>query len=40
MGCRKVNVIVRDGNDDGAAFWTALGYGIAAAREFGHELPE
>jgi hypothetical protein len=26
LGCRKVNVVVRDDNDEGAAFWEALGY--------------
>lgn len=40
LGCKKVNVIVRDGNDDGAAFWESLGYGLAPARQFGRELPD
>jgi hypothetical protein len=35
---RKVNVLVRDGNADGAAFWEALGYAAAPARQFGREL--
>jgi ribosomal protein S18 acetylase RimI-like enzyme len=39
LGCRKVNVIVRDDNDEGAAFWEALGYTPAPARQFGRELP-
>jgi GNAT superfamily N-acetyltransferase len=39
LGCRKVNVIVRDENDDGTAFWEALGYTMAPARQFGRELP-
>ncbi|TAK01486.1 MAG: GNAT family N-acetyltransferase [Chloroflexota bacterium] len=38
LGCKKVNVIVRDGNADGAAFWEALGYSQAPARQFGREL--
>jgi len=38
LGCQKVNVIVRDGNDEGAAFWQALGYDLAPAREFSREL--
>lgn len=38
LGCRKVNVIVRDGNDDGARFWESLGYAAAPARQFGREL--
>jgi len=40
LGCQKVNVIVRDGNDDAAAFWEALDYGLAPAREFSRELRE
>lgn len=40
LGCRKVNVIVRDDNDDGAVFWTAIGYRVHEARQFGRELPE
>jgi ribosomal protein S18 acetylase RimI-like enzyme len=38
LGCPKVNVIVRDGNGDGAAFWEALGYAATAARQMGREL--
>jgi ribosomal protein S18 acetylase RimI-like enzyme len=40
LGCRKVNVIVRDDNSEGSAFWEALGYAAAGARQFGRELPE
>ena len=40
LGCRRVNVIVLDGNDDGAAFWAATGYTSKAARQFVRELPE
>ena len=39
LGCRKVNVVVRDDNNEGAAFWEALGYAAAPARLFGRELP-
>jgi ribosomal protein S18 acetylase RimI-like enzyme len=38
VGCRKVNAIVMDYNDGGAAFWTTLGYGPIAARRYGREL--
>jgi ribosomal protein S18 acetylase RimI-like enzyme len=39
LGCRKVNVVVRDDNNEGAAFWEALGYVAAPVRQFGRELP-
>jgi GNAT superfamily N-acetyltransferase len=38
LGCRKVNVIVRDDNEAGAAFWEELGYTAAPARQMGREL--
>jgi ribosomal protein S18 acetylase RimI-like enzyme len=38
LGAPKVNVIIRDGNDDGTAFWEALGYAQVPARQFGREL--
>ncbi|NJD28376.1 MAG: GNAT family N-acetyltransferase [Chloroflexi bacterium] len=38
LGCLKVNVIVRDGNDDGDGFWRELGYEPGSARQFGKEL--
>jgi ribosomal protein S18 acetylase RimI-like enzyme len=38
LGCRKANVIVRDTSDGGGAFWEAVGYGAAAARQFGKQL--
>jgi len=38
LGCRKVNVIVRDDNPDGLAFWRAVGYEPAPARQLGREL--
>lgn len=37
LGCRRVSVVVRDGNRDGAAFWTALGYG-REARQYARNL--
>lgn len=40
LGCRKVNVIVRDENEGGAAFWASLGYSAAPARQMGRELVE
>ncbi len=39
-GCRKVNVIVRDGNTDGTRFWEAMGYVAADARQLGRRLDE
>lgn len=39
LGCPKVNVMVTEGNVDGAAFWEALGYARTSARQFGRELP-
>lgn len=38
LGCRKVNVLVRHDNDDGAAFWQSQGYGAGPARQLGKEL--
>jgi ribosomal protein S18 acetylase RimI-like enzyme len=38
LGCPKVNVIVRDDNEGGAAFWSTLGYTAAPARQMGREL--
>lgn len=38
LGCPKVNVMVRHGDDDGAAFWVARGYGPSVARQFGKAL--
>ena len=40
LGCRKINAMVVDDNDGGAAFWTSLGYTRAPARQFGRELTE
>jgi len=38
LGCPKVNVVVRDENADGAAFWEALGYRLKPARQYGRDL--
>lgn len=38
LGCPKVNVIVRDDNEEGRRFWEALGYQAAPARQLGKEL--
>ena len=38
LGCPKINAIVRDESDDGHAFWTARGYDLHSARQFGKEL--
>lgn len=38
LGCPKVNVMVRQENDDGAAFWGSLGYGPGTARQLSKEL--
>ena len=40
LGCPKVNVIVRQGNDGGAAFWSSLGYEVHGAQQLGHQLSE
>jgi ribosomal protein S18 acetylase RimI-like enzyme len=37
LGAVRVNVLVRDGNERGRAFWTAAGY-EAASRQFGKDL--
>jgi ribosomal protein S18 acetylase RimI-like enzyme len=37
LGVVRVNVLVRDGNERGRAFWTATGY-EAASRQFGKDL--
>ncbi len=38
LGAAKVNLIVRDGNDEAAGFWEALGYELSPARQYGREL--
>jgi ribosomal protein S18 acetylase RimI-like enzyme len=37
LGVARVNVLVREGNERGRAFWTASGY-EAASRQFGKDL--
>jgi len=37
LGVVRVNVLVREGNERGRAFWTASGY-TAASRQFGKDL--
>lgn len=38
LGCPKVEVVVRDGNEPAAAFWRALGYEVIRSRLHGREL--
>lgn len=38
LGAPKVNVLVADANDEGTAFWAALGYAPSPARPFGKDL--
>jgi ribosomal protein S18 acetylase RimI-like enzyme len=38
LGCPRVNVIVRDDNPGGTAFWEALGYVARPSRQFGRDL--
>jgi GNAT superfamily N-acetyltransferase len=40
LGCWKVNVMVRGGNDDGEGFWAALGYERSDAHQYARELHE
>ena len=40
LGSPRVNVIVSDGNRDGAAFWESLGYVDRASRQFGRDLQD
>jgi ribosomal protein S18 acetylase RimI-like enzyme len=40
VGCRKVNAIVHDGNDAGAAFWKSVGYELRAAHQYGRRLSD
>ena len=39
LGVRRVNVLVREGNERGRAFWMATGY-EPASRQFGKDLGE
>jgi ribosomal protein S18 acetylase RimI-like enzyme len=38
LGCLKVNVVVRDDNAEGLAFWPDMGYEPVAAHQLGKEL--
>jgi len=38
LGCPRVNAVVKDGNEDGAEFWVAMGYERAPSRQFGRDL--
>jgi ribosomal protein S18 acetylase RimI-like enzyme len=38
LGAVRVNVLVRDGNDRGRAFWTAAGYELSGSRQYGRDL--
>jgi len=38
MGCRKLNLIVWDGEEDAMAFWTGIGYYREKTVEFAKEL--
>jgi ribosomal protein S18 acetylase RimI-like enzyme len=38
LGAVRVNVLIRDGNDRGRAFWTAAGYELSSSRQYGKDL--
>ena len=38
LGCPKANVVVRPDSDGGAEFWSARGYDLSAARQYGKRL--
>jgi ribosomal protein S18 acetylase RimI-like enzyme len=38
LGAQRVNVLVREGNDAGRAFWQAAGYELAGSRQYGKPL--
>jgi ribosomal protein S18 acetylase RimI-like enzyme len=40
VGCPRVNVVVRDGNDDGVGFWTAAGYERRDVEQYGRTLAD
>ena len=40
LGCVKVNVLVREGNDDGDGFWRALGYERGDAAQLARRLDD
>ena len=39
-GCWRVNVLVRDGNADGEAFWRGVGYAPRDGQQFARELAD
>lgn len=39
LGAVRVNVLIRDGNDRGRAFWAAAGYELSGSRQYGKDLP-
>ena len=38
LGAVRVNVLIREGNDRGRAFWTAAGYELSSSRQYGKDL--
>jgi ribosomal protein S18 acetylase RimI-like enzyme len=38
LGAVRVNVLVREGNERGRAFWTAAGYELSGSRQYGKDL--
>ncbi|HYK94364.1 MAG TPA: GNAT family N-acetyltransferase [Candidatus Dormibacteraeota bacterium] len=40
LGCPKANVMIRPDADGGTGFWTARGYAMSAARQYGKELED
>ena len=38
LGAVRVNVLIREGNDRGRAFWTAAGYERSGSRQYGKDL--
>lgn len=38
LGCPKANVVIRPDSDGGVEFWTARGYDVSPARQYGKRL--
>jgi hypothetical protein len=38
LGAQRVNVLMRDANDGGHAFWRSAGYELAGSRQYGKPL--
>lgn len=38
LGCPKANVMIRPDSDGGTEFWSARGYAVSPARQFGKQL--